>query len=97
MSYDGVYIRHGVSERLALLNKRYQMYCQGMNETGAYLTPGSAAVERSNCVKQRAILRLIDELLNQIPSDDFIVSDEAGVGYEKLCEPYERHRSKRGR
>jgi hypothetical protein len=93
--YDKVYVCRGIQERLEVLKSRYYMYCSGVNETGDALTPGGAAVARTRCKADIEILVLIDELIGHIEGG-FTLSDDAGRGYERICEPYERHRNFRG-
>jgi hypothetical protein len=91
-TYDRRYVCDGVTERLTKLHERYYMYCNGVNESGREMSPGGAAVGRSKCKTDMEVLALIDELLGHI-DHDFTLSDDASRGYEKLCEPYERHRN----
>jgi hypothetical protein len=90
-TYDKRYVSDGVYQRLQVLHDRYYLYCNGQNENGTELTPGGAAVGRSKCKTDMDILMFVDELIGNIPHD-FVLSEEAAKGYEKLCEPYERHR-----
>lgn len=93
--YDKDYIYEGVQNRIDVLEGRYRMYCNGTNEVGDDLTPAGAAVARSKCKTDLGVLQLIYELIGHI-DHEFVVSDEAAKGYERLCEPYERHRNFRG-
>jgi hypothetical protein len=90
--YDKEYISEGITTRLRILEKRYRMYCNCINETGGQLTPVGAAVGRSKCKTDISILHLLAELLSHI-NEDIELSDEAVKGYERICEPYERHRN----
>jgi hypothetical protein len=94
-SYDREYISRGVIDRQVMLKERYRMYCNRLNENGDELTAQGAAVARSKCKTDLEILVLIDELLGHI-DHDFVLSEDAGKGFEKICMPYERHRVYRG-
>jgi hypothetical protein len=89
------YIYDGIEARRETLEERYRMYCSGFNEVGAELTPGSAAVARSLAKTDLMIITFVEELVNHI-DHDFELSNEGAKGYEKLIEPYERHRNYRG-
>jgi hypothetical protein len=93
--YDKEYVCRGIQDRLDVLKTRYYMYCSGVNEAGESLTPGGSAVARSKTKADIEILVLIDELIGHIEGN-FTLSDDAGRGYERICEPYERHRNFRG-
>lgn len=92
--YERPYVCEGVNTRLAILERRYRMYCNGINEQGEELTGGSGAVMRSKTKQEYYTLILIDELLGYI-QQDFTLSEDASIGFERLCEPMERHRQYR--
>jgi hypothetical protein len=91
MTCDRKYVVDGIAYRMQELHDRYYMYCSGVNEAGWELSEGGAAVARSKCKTDLAVLTLVNELLGHI-QHDFVLSDEAVKGYLKLCEPYEKHR-----
>jgi hypothetical protein len=90
--YDRKYIYEGITDRIGKLEDRYRMYCNGVNEMGEDLSPGGAAVARSKAKTDMSIIYFVEELMGHI-EHDFELSPEAAKGYEKLIEPYERHRN----
>jgi hypothetical protein len=92
--YDREYISQGVIDRIQLLHDRYYMYCCGHNEDGYDLSLNGATVARASVKRDVEILTFLNELLGHI-DHDFVLSEAASKGYEKLCEPIERHRKNR--
>jgi hypothetical protein len=86
------YVTEGIALRVDKIRDRLIMYTHQVDELGRELVPGSAAVARSKCKHELAILALVEELISYIEGD-FTLSEEAGKGYEALAEPYERHRN----
>ncbi len=89
---DKKYVSKMLTDRIEELRDRYYMYCNGINETGREISPASAASARSKAKKDWDICLFVEFLLNHIQGD-FYLTEDAEIGFTRLCEPYEQHRA----
>ena len=75
------------------LQAEYRLACQGKSKTAEDITASSAAQIRHKCVRDRAMIALVLEVLSQ--SNAVVHTTAAIQGFEYLVNPTLRHRQKR--
>lgn len=75
------------------LQAEYRLACQGKSKTAEDITASSAAQIRHKCVRDRAMIALVLEILGQ--SNVVVHSTAAIQGFEYLVNPTLRHRHKK--
>jgi len=93
---DKEYALYTIRERLGELKRRYNILCNGRDETGRELSYGTAANYRCDIKRDMNLLYLIEELIVASPGKLCNLSDAAAKGLEMIMEPCERHRRLKG-
>jgi hypothetical protein len=89
---DKRYIETQVSDRLEVLRLRYRCAVNCKDENDMEIKSTVAATLRSQFKRELCLCKLVYDMLNNIPDDEILLSDEALYGLDRLIEPVERHR-----
>lgn len=94
-SFNKEWLLECINERLDTLKGYMSSYNKGKAVNSGLMTAGSAAYKRSITKRDICICSLIKDLVEQIKSDDVLLTADSEKGFLKLAEPNERHINKR--
>lgn len=86
------YIMDTSKDRLEVLRNRYRLATMDKNEVGA-ISHGSAVSARHHTQRDALIIKLIRQLVEQIPGDKVTLTEDGFQALDKLLTPIERHRN----
>jgi hypothetical protein len=89
MMNDRQYYLQMARDRIELLQKRYKIFCTGVDERGRELTYSTAAGFRHVTKRDIGLLMLVEELLAAYKGT-MMLSDQAQSALDHLTDPNER-------
>lgn len=87
-------ILKSLNERLKELKVIRRNYLNSLSPIGKKISKNSASTGLSNTKRDRLLCLLLIDLVEQIPDDMILLSDEADEGFLKLTEPVIRRKNK---
>lgn len=89
---DKEFMLERIAERLQILEQWYRNAVNNKNRDGNPCTPGAAKEIRTQTLRDKRILILLQCILYQCSNNIWIDDEEAEAGFDRLVEPVHRRK-----
>lgn len=89
---DKEFMLQRIAERLKVLDQWYKNAVNNKNRDGEPCNPGAAKEIRTQTLRDRRILILLQVILYQSKNNIWIDDEEAEAGFDRLVEPVHRRK-----